>query len=351
VTIREASETLWYTRCPMATASSVAISGGWLEREFEGDGIEVRSLRANPDQTGRLAHYSHTHPALFREGGVVPPLWAYAGGAPTRLLGIGREEGFRGLIALPDSGVNVPGDLRGRRIALPRRTGPPIDFARGVAWRGIATCLGVAGLDESEVDLVDVTSAEGTLTTAAPSSNGSLYTAWENVRLLSAEVLALVRGEVDAIFVVGGFGLELAALTGAQVVVEVSQRHPWPEWKGNHLRVLTVSEDLLDGRPDLVGRYVATLHRAADWASEHQRDAIRIIAAEMGVAEEWTSLGYHPETPFHLHLESAPADLAELDNWAGFLSERGFLAGPVDVSRWMAADFLPTRVPTAESLA
>ncbi len=326
--------TLWYTRCPMPTASSIAIVDGWLDREFSPDGIDVLSLRANPDQQDRLAHYDHTSQTLFREGGVVPPLWARAGGASTRLLGVGLESGFRGLIVPSQSDIVEPSDLRHRRIALPRRIGQPVDFSRAVSWRGILDSLRVAGIDEREVDLVEVTSSDPYLTAAPPSTSGSLYTAWENVRLQSTEVLALVRGEVDAIFVAGGYGLEIAALTDSRVLVDLSERDPWPNWSENHLRVLTVSEALLAARPDLVVRYVATVQRAADWAARHRDDAMRIIAAEIGLAEEWARLGYHPETTAHLRLDTSDRALERLQSWAAFLSDRGF-ADPVDIGQWL----------------
>jgi ABC-type nitrate/sulfonate/bicarbonate transport system substrate-binding protein len=337
VTVQPDTRTLWYTRCPMPSASSIAITDGWLDREFEGDGVAVRSLRESPDPAVRLGHYRHEDPALFREGGIVPPLWTYARGTRTKLLAVGWEEEFRGVIALAGSGIVGPEDLRGRRIALPARIGQPIDFARAISWHGIVACLQSAGIDESEVGLVDVSTSEPFLTDAPASteSNGSLYTAWENVRAQSAELLALVRGEVDAIFTVGGYGLEIAALVDAAVVVELSARDPWPAWTGNHLRVLTVSEDLLDRRPDLVTRYVATLQRAADWAAEHPNSALRIIAAELGIAEEWTHLGYHPDTASHLRLEISDRALEELESRADFLADRGFINRRVSISEWL----------------
>jgi ABC-type nitrate/sulfonate/bicarbonate transport system substrate-binding protein len=346
MTTHEIEETLWYTRCPMPSASSIATTDGWLDREFVGDGIAVRSLRESPNPAVRLGHYRHDHPALFREGGIVPPLWTYASGTRTRLLAIGWEEEFRGIIALAGSGIAGPGDLRGRRIALPERIGQPIDFARAISWQGIVTSLQSVGIDESEVHLVDVPTHEPYLTSAPASSesNGSLYTARENVRAQSAELLALVRGEVDAIFTVGGYGLEMAALVDANVVIEISARDPWPQWTGNHLRVLTVSEALLERRPDLVARYVATLQRAADWASENKSAALRIIAAELGIAEEWTHLGYHPDTASHLRLEVSARALQELERRADFLADRRFIDQRVDISEWLEPSALPVAV-------
>jgi ABC-type nitrate/sulfonate/bicarbonate transport system substrate-binding protein len=329
---------LWYTRCPMPTGSSIAITDGWLAREFEPDGISVQSLSAGAGSANRLAHYSHANTALFREGGVVPPLWSYARGARTRLLAIGHEEGFRGLIVRADSDIVEPSDLRGKRIAIPDRTGQLVDFARAVNWRGVVECLHVAGLEESDVVLVNATWSEPFASEDTTSTDGSIYTARDKVRMQTAEVLALVRGDVDAIFTAGGYGLEVAALIDARVIVEQTQRHPWAKWKGNHLRVLTVSEELLVSRPDLVARYLATLQLAASWAGEHEREALRIIAAEVGLAEEWACLGYHPDTVRHLYLERSDQALEKLDEWAVFLAQRGFLARRIDVAEWLAPE-------------
>ena len=94
---------IWYTRCPVPTASSVAITEGWLDREFEADQIAVRSLAESPEPALRHAHYTHAHPALFREGGVVPPLWASSTAGANALIGLARVDQFQGLLALRGS--------------------------------------------------------------------------------------------------------------------------------------------------------------------------------------------------------------------------------------------------------
>ncbi len=144
----------------------------------------------------------------------------------TCLLAIGQEEGFRGLIVRADSDIVDPGDLRGKRIAVPNRVGQLVDFARAVSMRGIVDCLHVAGLDESDVVLVDATWSEPFASEEATSSDGSIYTARDKVRIQTAEVLALVRGEVDAIFTAGGYGLEVAALIDGRVIIDQSEREP-----------------------------------------------------------------------------------------------------------------------------
>ena len=69
-------DTIWYTRCPVPTATGIAADLGWLADEFAPDGVEVRSLQDIPRQEASDFHFTHAHPGLFREGGNVPALWA-----------------------------------------------------------------------------------------------------------------------------------------------------------------------------------------------------------------------------------------------------------------------------------
>ena len=321
---------LWYTRCPVPTASSVAISGGWLDREFEPDQITVRSLGECQDPELRLAHYTHAHPALFREGGVVPPLWASATTGANRLIGLARVDQFQGLLALRGSSLADSGDLCGARIALPARLGQPIDFSRAVSWHGIETTIAAAGLTPRDVSLVDVPSREPFLSRTAGARGASLYTARENVRLYTAEVLALIRGQVDAIYAAGPHALATAALIDA-VPVAASRSEA-------HLRILTVSAQLLEARPDLVHRYVGGLLRASRWAATHASETWRVIAAEVGVAEEWAKAAYADHLVRSLQPQISEDLLDVLQSRADFLHDRDFLPSRVDVRSWLDTD-------------
>ena len=52
--------TIWYTRCPVPTASGIAIQKGWLKEAFAADGIAIRSMRHSQDPKTRESHYTHT---------------------------------------------------------------------------------------------------------------------------------------------------------------------------------------------------------------------------------------------------------------------------------------------------
>lgn len=83
----DAPTTIWYTRCPVPTASGIAIQKGWLRDEFRNDGISVQSLRHSLDAKIRESHYTHTLPDSFRQGGNTPAIFApYGQNIDTRLL-------------------------------------------------------------------------------------------------------------------------------------------------------------------------------------------------------------------------------------------------------------------------
>jgi ABC-type nitrate/sulfonate/bicarbonate transport system substrate-binding protein len=332
---RAGVSSLWYTRCPVPTASSVAITGGWLDREFEADRIAVRSLGESQEPAFRLAHYTHDCPALFREGGVVPPLWASSTAGANTLIGLARVDQFQGLLALRRSRLANSGDLRGARIALPVRPGQQIDFTRAVSWHGIEAALAVTGLERGDVTLVDVPWEEEFISDAAGASGASLYTARENVRLYTAEVLALVRGEVDAMYATGPHALATAALIDAVPLTGPTANGDPRGRSPSHLRVLTVSTQLAQTRPDLVARYIRGLLRASDWAAAQPSSAWRIIAAEVGVAEEWAQAAYARQTVTNLRPQITGDLLDTLQNRSDFLHDRGFIPRQVNVREWL----------------
>jgi len=331
---------LWYTRCPVPTASSVAITGGWLAREFAADHIAVRSLGESEDAALRLAHYTHAHPALFREGGVVPPLWASSVSGANRLLALAPVSQYQGFWAMRDSAVARSGSLRGARIALPIRPGQPIDFARAVSWHGIEQALSAAGVAADSVRLVDVPMDEAFLSDSVGPAGASLYTARENVRLYTAEALALVRGQVDAMYAAGPHALATAALLDAVPVAGPRSGTILAHGAGSarHLRILTVSTQLARERPDLVSRYVLALLRAANWAAVHRQEAWRTVAAEVGAAEEWARTAYPASLIDDLRLRVSKPLLDALQARADFLAQRAFVPARVDVRSWLDPD-------------
>lgn len=118
---RSAPDEIWFTRCPVPTATGIAYKLGWLQKAFEGDGIPVRTLQESGPELGRH-HYDHRLPTLIREGGNMLAIAARAQGEPTRLVGLTWIEEAQVILVRPDSGIAGAKDLKGKRLALPAWT-------------------------------------------------------------------------------------------------------------------------------------------------------------------------------------------------------------------------------------
>ncbi|MFZ3572783.1 ABC transporter substrate-binding protein [Streptomyces sp. BH097] len=319
---RAAPDTLWFTRCPVPTATGIAADRQWLADEFAADGIAVRSLQDASSDVDRQTHYTHALPGLFREGGNVPALWARARGERTRLIGLTWIEERQAILVRPDSTVRRAEELRGLRVAAPRHT-IAIDFWRAMALRGFEGVLASADLTLDDVRLVDI-SADG------------YHGQW------GAELDALRHGDVDAVYVKGALAVEAARRAGARVAVELDEL-PDRRYRVNNgtPRPITVHQQLLDDHPDLVDRFLAVLLRAAGWAAGHPDDVARILGAETGAGAEGVTGAYRLGTHRTLHPDLSADRLDLLTVQEERLRAHGFLPAPVDVRQW--ADPEPLR--------
>jgi ABC-type nitrate/sulfonate/bicarbonate transport system substrate-binding protein len=252
------------------------------------------------------------HARWLREGDNVTALHARSAGRPTRLVGLTWIDGYQGVLALPGAGIEQPAQLQGRRLALPAldpgESGARADVRRAAASRGFHAATALACLFSDEYDFADVSTGAGTGTGA-----GQPY---------AEETAALLRGEVDAIYVAGAAGRAVAERIGAVEVVDLGA-HLDPAVRVNATTpaAITVDEELLRREPHVVVELLAALLRAGDWA-ERQPAA---IAAAYGVRGS--------EQQFHVDLSAHK--LAALSAQNDFLRAHRFLAeGEVDLAAW-----------------
>jgi ABC-type nitrate/sulfonate/bicarbonate transport system substrate-binding protein len=303
-------DTIWFTRCPVPTATGIAADQGWLSEEFAPDGIEVRSLQDLGRSEAADVHYTHAHEGLFREGGNVPALWAKANGEPTRLIGLTWIEERQAILVR--EGPIEPGELKGARLAIPRHK-VAIDFWRAMALHGFAGALAQAGLGLKDANLVDI---EATRDTGQ----------WED------ELAALANGQVDAVYVKGAVAVETAQRYGVKTGIDLDAIPDKRARINNGTpRPITVHQRLLDERPDIAKRFLETLTKAADWAENHPDDLKRILAAETGSGPTGVSAAYQFR---NLHADLSDERLSLLAEQEHFLRTQGFFDRPVDVQKW-----------------
>ena len=322
-------DTLWYTRCPVPTPLGIAAQLGWIEEEFKGDGIAVRTLQDETDPSVRESHFDHKLDNSFRQGGNIPAIWARSAGRPTRVVGLTWTDEAQVILTLPRSGIRSVRDLAGKKLAVATRPEDKIDFWKATTIRAYVAALGLHDLSVNDVTLVELpragASSVGPRTgEAAPRIEDSL------------EAQALLRGDVDAIFHKGSRGLELADAIGAEIVFDVGA-HPDPKIRVNNgsPRTLTVDAGLIERDLPLVVRLVKRVLLAGRWAAEHPQEAVAYVARETRSSEAAVRRAYGSDVNHHLRTDLEESSIAALADFTSFLHQWKFIPNPLDVRAWI----------------
>lgn len=320
---------LWYTRCGAATTSALAIQQNWLQDEFAGDSTSLHSLRDSYSLEVRNSHYHHKISGLFREGGNIPPIWAKGLGQQTAVIGITWLDEYQGIIVKSDSNILDIGDLKGRRLGIPKHTDSVIDFQRGAAQRGFSSALSLYGLRPNDAIWVDI---------ELPTHDVKDGPRPNVRRQDSPEIEALKLGVVDAIFVRFARGVRLAQTPGFRQIINLNE-HPDPFVRVNNgtPRPITVDREFLDKYPDIVARYLAVLLRTAKWASQNPHQVIKLLTNESGSQASVSEvLASHGE---NVHLSFTPRLSAQfikgLEIQKNFLRDWGYVKHDFDIEDWI----------------
>lgn len=337
-TTNQRLDTLWYTRCPVPTGLGIAVQQGWLEAAVAARGTAVRSLRESADRAVRESHFDHTLRDSVRHGGNIPALWARAAGRDTRLLGLSWSDETQRILALPGSGISTVRDLKGRRFGLPKWVNAQIDFARAQALRGLENALRLEGLEVADVELVDFVIEQGQSDAPAERVAGTNVFSGQRRGGQSAELVALLRGEVDAIFLKGASAAHIAQLFGLHTVIDTGA-HPDPLVRANNgtPRTLTVDAHLAEEHPEVAADIVEQVLRAQDWARANPEDTRRFLARESNTSEYWVTVAYGQDAHTRLDTSLSEENIAGLQDFADFLLRWNFLPAAVDVRSWIDA--------------
>ncbi|TXF96724.1 ABC transporter substrate-binding protein [Massilia arenae] len=325
-------DTIWFTRCPVPTATGLAYKLGWLDEEFAADGIAIKTLQETGGELARH-HYDHGLTTLVREGGNLLALPARAQGADTRLVGLTWIDEWQTILVRPGSGIRSPRDLQGKRLALPvfrrddlewNRRGRSI--ARGMSLAGYHGALASVGLGLGDVILEEVGSPEATPPDAAPGAS-----LWQGIA-------ALVRGDVDAVYVKGAAAVEAARAAGVEVGIDLDalpqRRH---RVNNGTPRPITVHRDFLERQFDLLTRFLAQTLRAADWAARHRDEVRAILQQETQAGGDAVAAAYRDGFHTALAPDLSEERLALFEQQKNFQLVHGFLDRDVDVRAWADA--------------
>ena len=111
---------VYYTNCPLVSASNVDQELGWTNEEYGKLGVEFAYFRSRAE-TDWYPHYIHNQENLIRFGGLFPPIHVHADYRRTRMLGLTHVpyEGGCLMVRAKDNLYRMS-DLKGKRSVLPR---------------------------------------------------------------------------------------------------------------------------------------------------------------------------------------------------------------------------------------
>jgi ABC-type nitrate/sulfonate/bicarbonate transport system substrate-binding protein len=328
-------DTLWYTRCPVPTSLGIAIQKGWLQETIGRQGIKIESLRESNDQKVRESHFTHTLKNSVRHGGNIPAIGAKALGRDTRVIGLSWADEVQLILASPESGIQTVKDLKGRRFGLPNWKNVEVDFSRAQALRGLENALSLEGLSVSDVELVDY-DIENLYSDVAPKQvNGTLVDRGR-ARNNNLEVIGLLRGEVDAIFLKGTHGAQIAHQFGLVTVIDTGS-HPEPLIRSNNgtPRTLAVDGSLIDNHFDVAVSIVEQVLRAEAWAEAHPDDTRRYLGREVNASEYWVTAAYSENAHQRLRTDLSDVSVNALQDFTNFLHRWKFIPRTFDVREWI----------------
>lgn len=332
-----ALEKIWFTRCPVPTATGLAYKLGWLTDEFSGNGIALDTLQENRD-LGRH-HYDHDLSSLIREGGNILALAARAQGARSRLVGLTWIEERQAILVRADSSINDAQDLKGKRLALPDWNQHSIpshqrgtSIARGMSLQGYRGVLHYAGLTFDDVELVEIPSNRANPTREPmleAAESESLSNLWRGIDYL-------VQSKVDAVYVKGASALDAAQAAGVVVGIDLD-RIPDPKYRVNNgtPRPITVHEDFINDHFDELVRFLAQTLRAADWAKNNKLDVHKILESETRGSNTAVTDAYRDNFHEKLHPDLSSERLAWLEQQKKSLWLHGFIENDFDFSAWV----------------
>lgn len=335
---------IWFTRCPVPTASGLAFKLGWLADEFASDGIAIATLQEEAAGSPLARHhYDHELPELIREGGNMLALAARAQGAPNRLIGLTWIDEGQAIIVRPDSGITEARHLKGLRAALPAFSQRPIQshtrgssIARGMTLHGFKGVLASADLTLDDVRFVEVEdrlSATAGLAADAAGDRQGLQGLW-------AGLTHLAEGRVDAVYVKGAAAVDAARRLGVVVGIDIDKL-PEQRFRVNNgtPRPITVHQSLLDNHLDLVVRFLDQTLKAADWAAQHLEGVHKILEGETRGSADAVTVAYRDGFHRSLHPDLSAERVALFRQQKDFLLLHGFLDADFDLDAWI--DYRP----------
>ena len=336
---------VYYTNCPLVSASNVDQELGWTREEFKKIGVDYSFLRSRRENDW-YPHYIHNLDNLIRFGGLFPPIHVQADMRRTKLLGVTQVyEGGVMLVRSRDDIYSMK-ELKGKKIGLSKSMNAiKTDWWRIQEHQGIELMLRINGMSIKDVEIVEFPYADDWYNDPKmldPMDNPSdLWLRRDHKHDLAFRPLetALEEGVVDAIYTQSKVLQQLSEGTGKFKAIEDLSRHPdWTLQVANVPAVITCSEVMADKHPELVVAFMKGMIRVGRWSNENKRAAAAILDRQtFYLDEEHTFRGIRD---VDMVPNLSPQNMVSVDIGKDFMLSHGYIKHDFDVYKWAAPEFL-----------
>ena len=336
---------VYYTNCPLISASNVDQELGWTAEEYAKIGVEFAYFRSRPE-TDWYPHYIHNQDNLIRFGGLFPPIDVMADKRRTRMLGLTHVpyEGGCMLIRAKDDIFRMK-DLKGKKIGITKSLNTlKNDWWRIQEHQGILAMLRMNGMTKKDVKLVDFPYPDDWYDDPemlVPMVNPSW---WQLKRDHKHDLAfrpletALLEGKVDAIYTQSKVFQHIQEATGGLAVIEDLSRYPdWRLQVANIPAIITCTDVMAEEHPELVVAFMKGMIRVGRWANEHKHAAAAILNKQtyyLDIEDTYRGIEHVDMVP-----NLSAQNLTMVNIGKDFMLKHGYIKNDFDVNKWAAPEF------------
>src|SRR5210317_106921 len=336
---------VFYTNCPLVSASNVDQELGWTKDEYKKIGVKYAYFRSRKGNNW-YPHYIHNLENLIRFGGLFPPIEVHGDLRRTRLLGATHVpwEGGAMMVRRRDD-IYRMSDLRGKRIGITKSLNTiKNDWWRIQEHQGILLMLRMNGMSEKDIELVDFPYPDDWYDDPAMLKPMHNPTFWQLNRDHKNDLAfrpletALLEGKVDAIYTQSKVFQHIQEATGEIAAVEDISKYPdWRLQVANIPAIITCTDLMAKEHPELVVAFMKGMIRVGRWANEHKHAAAAILNKQtyyLDVEDTYRGIKDVDMVP-----NLSAQNLAMVDIGKNFMLKHGYIKNDFDVYKWAAPEF------------
>jgi len=338
---------VWYSNCPLVSASNVDEGLGLTKQEFKKIGVKYMYLRSTP-LNDWYPHYIHNLDNFIRFGGLFPPVQVHADIRRTRLLGVTQMPAEGGVMMVrAGDDIYRMADLKGKKIGLSKSMNRiKNDWWRIQEHQGIELMLRLNGMTMDDIQLVELPYADDWYNDPAmmgPPMELSidLWMKRDHKHDLAFRPLetALGTGVIDAMYLQSKVLQQCSEVTGKFTAIEDLSKYPdWRLQVCNIPAAITCTEEMATKHPELAVTFMKGMIRAGRWANQNKYAAAEILDQQTFYADvEHTYQGIRD---VDLVPNLSPLNIASVEIGKNFMLKHGYIKNDFDVGKWAAPEFL-----------